>query len=77
MAPYANGVPSITQASFTRYRVGKLSLPSMTKSHPSRISSALLESMRVSNVSTATSGFRPASRARAEASFGVPTASVS
>ncbi len=77
MAPYAKGVPSITQASFTRYRVGKLSLPSMTKSHPSRISSAFPDSRRASNVSTATSGFSPASRARAEASFGVPTESVS
>ena len=76
MLPYAFGLPSSTQASFTRYRVGKLSVPSTMTSYGSNSFSAFSDVSAVSYVSMLTFGFSALRRSFADASFGRPTSGV-
>ena len=62
--------------SFTRYRTGKLSVPSTTTSHGSKISKAFSLDKIVSYVTTSTFGLIRSSVSRADSTFGRPTSSV-
>jgi hypothetical protein len=76
MLPHAFGRPYITHASFTRYRAGKLSVPSTMTSNPSTSVFAFVTEKCASNVSTRTSGFSASIRDRADSSFDRPTSGV-
>ena len=75
--PYTSGFASICVASFTRYRTGKLSVPSTTRSYSPRISNAFDDVRIVSCVITSTSGLIALRRSLADTTLGRPTSSVS
>jgi hypothetical protein len=77
MLPHTFGLPYSTHASLTRYRAGKLSVPSTTTSTPSSSALAFAAENLALKVATRTSGLSAAMRARAESTFDCPTDVVS
>src|SRR5665811_139226 len=73
MLPCDSGLFVITHASFTRYRVAKLSEPSTIISYPLKISITLLAFSRSTYVFTSISGFRLLTNCFADSTLGFPT----
>ena len=76
MLPYAFGFPLSTHASLTRYRVGKLSVPSRITSYGANSSNAFSDERATSCVSTCTFGLSAFRRSFAEASLDRPMSGV-
>ncbi len=76
MDPYTFILPVITQASLTRKRVGKLSVPSTIMSKSEKISSAFWLVSLVLKVFTFTNGLMAAIFSLADSSLGLPTSLV-